>query len=57
MTCRLPVASANYIINTKRSELVLLEKEFKIKINILSDTSVLPGQYAVDVEPVQQQNG
>lgn len=57
VTCRLPVASGNYLINTKRGELVLIEKEFKVKVNIISDPKVLPGQYAIDVEPVQPQNG
>jgi hypothetical protein len=27
-----------------------MEKEFKVKINILSDPEVLPGQYVTDTE-------
>jgi ribonuclease E len=50
ITCRLPVPSANHLINTKREELVVMEKEFKVEINILSDPEVLPGQYVIDTE-------
>jgi ribonuclease E len=53
ITCRLPVKSANHLINTKRAELVAMEKESKVKINIHADTAVLPGQFAIDVEPAQ----
>lgn len=53
ISCRLPVASANHLINTKRSELVLIEKEFKVKINIIADPGILSGQYAIDAEPAQ----
>ncbi len=50
VACRLPVESANHLINTKRTDLVMLEKEFKVKINIFSDPAILPGQYALSVE-------
>ena len=48
--CRMPVASANRLANDKRGELAGLEKEFKIKIEIVSDPALQPGQYEVDVE-------
>jgi ribonuclease E len=51
ITCRLPISSANRLINTNRDELAVMEKEFRVKINILSDPHVLPGQYVIDVEP------
>jgi len=50
VTCRLPVSSANHLVNSKRDELVLMEREFKVKINIISDPQVLPGQSVIDVE-------
>lgn len=52
ITCKLPVSSANHLINAKKEELVAMEKEFKIKINIFSDPAVPLGQFAIDVEPV-----
>jgi ribonuclease E len=51
ITCRLPVTSANLLNNTKRDELIAMEKEFKIKINVLADPAVLSGQFEIDVEP------
>lgn len=50
ITCRLPVPSANRLINTKRDELTRIEKEFKVRVDILSDPSMPPGQYRMDVE-------
>jgi ribonuclease E len=51
ITCRLPVTSANLLNNTKRDELIAMEKEFKVKINILADPAVLSGQFEIEVEP------
>ncbi len=51
VTCRLPVTSANHLINTKRDELVAMEKEFKVKIDIFADPAVPSGQFAIEVEP------
>ncbi len=50
ISCRLPVESSNYLINTKRDEIVSLEKAFNIRIAITGDTGLLPGQYSIDVE-------
>jgi len=47
---RLPVDSANYLINAKRDDILALEKQFDLKINITADVNVLPGQYSVEVE-------
>ncbi len=52
ITCKLPVSSANHLINAKKEELVAMEKEFKVRINIFSDPAVPPGQFVIDVEPV-----
>jgi ribonuclease E len=55
LICRLPVGSANHIINTRREELVQLEKDFKLKIDIVGDSGMAPGQYALDIEkPVEK---
>ncbi len=51
VTCRLPVTSANHLINTKRDELVTMEKEFKVKIDIFADPAVPSGQFTIEVEP------
>jgi ribonuclease E len=53
ITCRLPVKSANHLVNTKKAELVAFEKDSKVKINIHADPAVLPGQFAIDVERTQ----
>lgn len=50
INCKLPVESANYLINTKRDELLSLEKAFNARITITSDAKLLPGQYSIDVE-------
>jgi ribonuclease E len=54
ITCRLPVKSANHLVNTKKAELVAFEKDSKVRINIHADPAVLPGQFAIDVEQAQQ---
>jgi len=50
INCRLPVESANYLINAKRSEIMRLEKEFDTKIHITADMKLLPGEFLIDVE-------
>lgn len=50
VTCTLPVESANYLINTKRDELAIMEKECGLKITVLSDRNLLPGQFTVEAE-------
>ncbi|MCC6347026.1 MAG: Rne/Rng family ribonuclease [Nitrospirales bacterium] len=54
LTCRLPVESANYLINTKRSDILALEKSFGIAIVVMGDTKLLPGQFALDVEGLKE---
>ncbi|MEW6584711.1 MAG: Rne/Rng family ribonuclease [Nitrospirota bacterium] len=50
ITCRLPVSGANHLINTKREELVTMEKEFRVRVNIISDPATPPGQFSMEVE-------
>jgi len=48
ISCHLPISSANYLMNTKRNEIIEMEKEFKVKINIISDPDIKPGQYLIN---------
>ncbi|HYQ47659.1 MAG TPA: Rne/Rng family ribonuclease [Thermodesulfovibrionales bacterium] len=50
ITCRLPVDSMNYMINTWRTDIADTEKEFGIPITLAADVKLLPGQYKVDVD-------
>jgi ribonuclease E len=50
LTCRLPVESMNYMINTWRNEIASAEKEFGFPITLIADAKLLPGQYKVDIE-------
>jgi ribonuclease E len=50
ITCRLPVESANYLMNAKRDEIGVLEKDSLVAINILADTSILRGQFSIESE-------
>jgi ribonuclease E len=47
---RLPVGSANYLVNARREELVTLEKSFGISVSVFADASLQPGQSSVRVE-------
>jgi ribonuclease E len=53
--CKLPVDSMNYLINMKRDELSLIEKEDRISIELMADTKLSPGQYAITVEKVEEE--
>ncbi len=48
--CRLPVTSANYLLNVRRDGIVKMEKDFKVKISITGEPSILPGQYEISSE-------
>ncbi|MEC4675631.1 MAG: Rne/Rng family ribonuclease [Nitrospirota bacterium] len=50
ITGRLPVESANYLINRKRTDILEIEKKFDININIEADTTMLKGEYKLEVE-------
>jgi ribonuclease E len=49
VTCRLCVASANILMNTRKREIVNLEQEYDIAITVMADQSVLPGRYAMEI--------
>ncbi|NTU41895.1 MAG: Rne/Rng family ribonuclease [Nitrospirales bacterium] len=50
ITCRLSVESANRLVNSRKAELVALEKEFGVTISIAADPSVPAGQYVMEVQ-------
>jgi len=52
IACRLPVKSANHLFNTKRNELLGMEKDFGVKIHIISDRDIAEGQYAIESEGI-----
>jgi ribonuclease E len=55
ITCKLPVESMNYLINTKREEIAQIEKEDKISIKLITDTKLFPGQYTINVEKTEEE--
>jgi ribonuclease E len=57
ISCHLPVESLNYLINTKRAEIALIEKEFNVSIRINADAKVFPGQYTLTVEKLHEEKG
>ncbi len=40
-------------MNIKRDEIAAIEKEFDVKINVIADKDLLPGQYKIDVEKIK----
>jgi len=50
MECRLPVESANYLVNVKRDAILFLEKTFSLKILITVDVLLPPQKYDIVVE-------
>ena len=47
LTCRLPVESVNYLLNTKQDEILNARKEYGVDINILADRK-LTGQFVME---------
>ncbi len=54
LTCRLPVDSANYLMNRLRESLAAIESEFSLRLSLFADPSLSPGQFAVDVEKAKK---
>ena len=52
--CTLPVESMNFIVNTKREDLAMTEKEFGVKIILTADAKQLPGQYKIEEEKEEE---
>jgi ribonuclease E len=55
ITCKLPVESMNYLVNMKRNELSIIEKEDKVLIRLAADTNLSPGQYTITVEKTEEE--
>lgn len=55
ITCKLPVESMNYLINMKRDEIALIEKEDKVSIRLTADTKMFPGQYTMTVDKIEEE--
>jgi ribonuclease E len=54
LTCRLTVDSANYLMNRLRESLAAIESEFSLRLRLLADPSLPPGQFAIDVEEAEE---
>ena len=52
--CILPVESMNLIVNTKREDLAMTEKEFGVRITLTADAKQLPGQYKIEEEKTEE---
>lgn len=48
--CVLPVEAANYMLNTRRRDILSLEKNFGSVINIVADRNLPPGQFKIEAE-------
>jgi hypothetical protein len=44
----------NYIVNTKREDLAIIEKEFGVKVALTADVKQLPGQYKIEEEKAEE---
>src|SRR5208283_4935915 len=49
ISCRLPVESLNYLMNTKRKTIFDLEKSFHMTISVFADVKLSGGQYSLEV--------
>jgi len=52
--CTLPVESMNLIVNAKREDLAMTEKEFGVKITLTADAKQLSGQYKIEEEKAEE---
>jgi len=48
ITCRFPLAIAQYMLNQKRADLVELEEKYNVVINIIADPDMNPTQSQID---------
>jgi ribonuclease E len=53
ITCRLPVESANYLVNRRRAEISEMEKAFSLTINLIADATLHAGQHNIETEPLE----
>lgn len=57
MSCFLPVEGANYLINSKREDILKLEKSFDVRINVTADRTLLPGQFKIENDSTEPPQG
>jgi ribonuclease E len=50
LDCRLNVESANYLMNTLRDGITAMENEFSVRIKVLTDPSLPPGEVSLKAE-------
>ncbi len=55
ITCRLPLESANYLMNTLRDSLTGMEQEFSARITVLADQTLLPADVLIEGENAEKQ--
>lgn len=53
--CRLPVESANYLMNNLRESLSDMEKSSTAKISLMADSTLPPGTFTVEADGVAQE--
>ncbi len=53
--CSVTVEIMNYLVNTRRDEIALIEKEFKVPVRLEADTKLFPGQYTISVEKLAEE--
>jgi ribonuclease E len=54
VTCRLPVESMNYLVNSKLEDLRNTEKEYGVKITVLADLKLI-GRYVMETEKTESE--
>jgi ribonuclease E len=55
LTCRLPVESANYLMNNLKDSLSAIETEFSVRIVVLADPSLPPGEVSIKAEKIKSE--
>lgn len=48
LNCRLSIEGANYLMNSKRDNIIGLEKLFNVEINVTADAGLSGGQYSIE---------
>jgi ribonuclease E len=55
--CSVTVEIMNYLVNTRRDEIALIEQEFKVPVRLEADAKLFPGQYTITVEKTEEEKG
>jgi ribonuclease E len=54
LTCRIPVESANHMMNQLRERLSAMEREFSLDLTLTADTSLRGGEFSVEAEGAEK---